>query len=56
MTKARARSIGEDLQNSEKLRVSEIEVMQLGVLKVAYELHQTQNITLRKSAIDEKYI
>jgi flagellar motor switch protein FliG len=56
MTKARARSIGEDLQNSEKLRVSEIEAVQLAVLKVAYELHQAQNITLRKSAVDEKYI
>jgi flagellar motor switch protein FliG len=56
MTKARARSIGEDLQNSEKLKVSEIEAVQLGVLKAAYELHQTQNITLRKSAVDEKYI
>ena len=56
MTKARARSIGEDLQNSEKLRVSEIETVQLGALKVAYELHQTQNITLRKSAMDEQYI
>ena len=56
MTKARARAIGEDLQNSEKLRVSEIEAVQLEVLKVAYELHQTQNITLRKSAVDEKYI
>ena len=56
MTKARARSIGEDLQNSEKLRVSEIEAVQLEVLKVAYELHQTQNITLRKSAVDEQYI
>jgi len=56
ITKARARSIGEDLQNSEKLRVSEIEAVQLEVLKVAYELHQTQKITLRKSAIDEKYI
>jgi flagellar motor switch protein FliG len=56
MTKARARSIGEDLQNSEKLRVSAIEAVQLEVLKVAYELHQTQKITLRKSAVDEKYI
>lgn len=56
MTKARARSIGEDLQNSEKMRVSEIEVVQLEVLKVAYELHQVQSITLRKSAVDEKYI
>jgi hypothetical protein len=28
----------------------------LEVLKVAYELHQVQNITLRKSAVDEKYI
>jgi flagellar motor switch protein FliG len=56
MTKARARSIGEDLQNSEKLRVSEIEAVQLEVLKVAYELHQTRNITLRKSAVDEQYI
>ena len=56
MTKARARSIGEDVQNSEKLRVSEIEAVQLEVLKVAYELHQTQNITLRKSAVDEQYI
>ena len=56
MTKARARSIGEDLQNSEKLRVSEIEAAQLEILKVAYELHQAQNITLRKSAVDEKYI
>ena len=56
MTKARARSIGEDLQNSEKLRVSEIEAVQLEVLKVAYELHQTQKITLRKTAVDEKYI
>jgi flagellar motor switch protein FliG len=56
MTKARSRSIGEDLQNSEKLRVSEIEAAQLEVLKVAYELHQTQNITLRKSAVDEQYI
>ena len=56
MTKARARSIGEDLQNIEKLRVSEIEAVQLEVLKVAYELHQAQNITLRKSAVDEKYI
>jgi flagellar motor switch protein FliG len=56
MTKARARSIGEDLQNSEKLRVSAIEAVQLEVLKVAYELHQTQKITLRKTAVDEKYI
>jgi len=56
MTKARARSIGEDLQNSEKLRVSEIEAVQLEILKVAYELHQAHNITLRKSAVDEKYI
>jgi len=56
MTKARASSIGEDLQNSEKMRVSEIEAVQLEVLKVAYELHQTQKITLRKSAVDEKYI
>ena len=56
MTKTRARSIGEDLQNSEKMRVSEIEAVQLEVLKVAYELHQTQKITLRKSAVDEKYI
>lgn len=56
MTKARARSIGEDLQNIEKLRVSEIEAVQLEVLKVAYELHQTQKITLRKTAVDEKYI
>jgi flagellar motor switch protein FliG len=56
MTKARASSIGEDLQNSEKLRVSEIEAVHLEVLKVAYELHQTQKITLRKSAVDEKYI
>jgi len=56
MTKARVRSIGEDLQNSEKLRVSAIEAVQLEVLKVAYELHQTQKITLRKTAVDEKYI
>jgi len=56
MTKARARTIGEDLQNSEKLRVSEIEAVHLEVLKVAYELHQTQKITLRKTAVDEKYI
>ena len=56
MTKARARSIGEDLQNSEKLRVSEIEAVQLEVLKVAYESHQTQKITLRKTAVDKKYI
>ena len=56
MTKTRARAIGEDLQHSEKLRASEIEAVQLEVLKVAYELHQTQKITLRKSAIDEKYI
>ena len=56
MTKARARSIGEDLQNSEKMKVSEIEAVQLEVLKVAYELHQTQKITLRKTAVDEKYI
>ena len=56
MTKARAKSIGEDLQNSAKLKVSEIEGVQLEVLKVAYGLHQTQGITLRKSAVDEKYI
>jgi flagellar motor switch protein FliG len=56
MTKTRASSIGEDLQNSGKLRVSEIEAVHLEVLKVAYELHQTQKITLRKSAVDEKYI
>jgi flagellar motor switch protein FliG len=56
MTKTRASSIGENLQNSEKLRVSEIEVVHLEVLKVAYELHQAQKITLRKSAADEKYI
>ena len=56
MTIARARTIGEDLQNSQKIRISEIEAMQLVVLKVAYELHQTQKITLRKSAVDEKYI
>jgi flagellar motor switch protein FliG len=56
MAKARARSIGEDLQNSEKIRISEIKAIQLEVLKVAYELHQTQKITLRKSAIDEKYV
>jgi len=56
MTKTRARSIGEDLQNSEKLRVSEIEAVHLEVLKRAYELHQAQKITLRKSAVDEKYI
>ena len=56
MTKARASGIGQDLQNSERLRVSEIEAVHLEVLKVAYELHQTQKITLRKSAVDEKYI
>jgi flagellar motor switch protein FliG len=56
MTKTRARSIGEDLQNSEKLRVSEIEAVQLAVLKVAYELHKAQKITLRKFAVDEKCI
>ena len=56
MTKARARGIGENLQSSEKLRVSEIEAVQLEMLKVAYELHQTQKITLRKSAIDGKYV
>jgi flagellar motor switch protein FliG len=56
MTKARARGIGENLQSSEKLRVSEIEAVQLEMLKVAYELHQAQKITLRKSAVDEKYI
>jgi len=56
MTKARARTIGEDFQHSEKLRASEIEAIQLEVLRVAYELHQTQKITLRKSAIDEKYV
>lgn len=56
MTKARARTVGGDLQNSEKMRVSAIEVAQLEVLKVAYELHQSQNITLRKSAVNEKYI
>jgi flagellar motor switch protein FliG len=56
MTRGRARAIGEDLQNSEKLRVLEIETVQLAVLKVAYEMHQTQKITLRKTAVDEKYI
>jgi flagellar motor switch protein FliG len=56
MTKARARTIGADLQNSEKIRISEIEAVHLEVLKVAYELHQAQKITLRKSAVDEKYI
>jgi flagellar motor switch protein FliG len=56
MTKARARTIGEDLQNSEKIRISEIEAVHLEVLKRAYELHQAQKITLRKSAVDEKYI
>jgi flagellar motor switch protein FliG len=56
MTKARARAIGEDLQNNEKIRISEIEAVHLEVLKVAYELHQAQKITLRKSAVDEKYI
>jgi hypothetical protein len=38
------------------MRFSEIEAVQLEVLRVAYELHQVQNITLRKSAVDEKYI
>jgi flagellar motor switch protein FliG len=56
MTKARARTIGEDLQNNEKIRISEIEAVHLEVLKVAYELHQARKITLRKSAVDEKYI
>jgi flagellar motor switch protein FliG len=56
MTKARAKSIGEDLQNSQKLKNSEVEAVQLEVLKVAYELHQTQKITLRKTALDEKYL
>jgi flagellar motor switch protein FliG len=56
MTKARTRGIGEDLQNSEKVKSSEIDAVQLEVLKVAYELHQTQKITLRKTALDEKYI
>jgi flagellar motor switch protein FliG len=56
MTKARTRGIGEDLQNSEKVKSSEIDAVQLEVLKVAYELHQTQKITLRKTALDEKYL
>ena len=56
MTKARARGIGEDLQDSEKVKSSEIDAVQLEVLKVAYELHQTQKITLRKTALDEKYL
>jgi flagellar motor switch protein FliG len=56
MTRGRARAIGEDLKNSEKLRVLEIETVQLAVLKVAYEMHQTRKITLRKTAVDEKYI
>jgi flagellar motor switch protein FliG len=56
MTKARARNIGEDLQNSERIRISEIEAVQIEVLKVAYELHKTQTITLRKSAVVEKYV
>jgi flagellar motor switch protein FliG len=56
MNRGRARAIGEDLQNSEKLRVLEIETVQLAVLKVAYEMHQTRKITLRKTAVDEKYI
>jgi flagellar motor switch protein FliG len=56
MTKARARTIGEDLQQSEKLRISEIDAMQLEVLQEAYKLHQTQQITLRKKALEEKYL
>ena len=56
MTKTRARTIGEDLQNSEKILSSEVDKVQLEVLKVAYALHQTQKITLRKSAIVEKYL
>ena len=56
MTKTRARAIGEDLQNSEKILSSEVDKVQLEVLKVAYALHQTQKITLRKSAIVEKYL
>ena len=56
MTKARSRAIGEDLQSSEKLRVLEIEAMQQEVLKVAYELHQQRQITLRKTAVDEQYL
>ena len=56
MTKTRARTIGEDLQNSEKILSSEVDKVQLEVLKVAYALHQTQKITLRKSAIEEKYL
>ena len=56
MTKARARTIGEDLQHSEKMKVSEIDTVQLEVLQEAYKLHQTQQITLRKTALDEKYL
>jgi flagellar motor switch protein FliG len=56
MTKARARTIGEDLQHSEKLRISEIDAMQLEVLQEAYKLHQTKKITLRKKALEEKYL
>jgi hypothetical protein len=56
MTKARVKSIGEDLHNSEKIRVSKIEAVQPEELKVADDLHQTQKIILRKSAVDEKYI
>ena len=56
MTEARAKTIGEDLQQSEKLRISEIDAIQLEILQEAYKLHQTQKITLRKTALDEKYL
>jgi len=56
MTKARARIIGEDLQQSEKLRISEIDAIQLEGLQEAYKLHQPQQITLRKKALEEKYL
>jgi flagellar motor switch protein FliG len=56
MTKARARTIGEDLQQSEKLKISEIDAIQLEILQEAYKLHQTQQITLRKTALEEKYL
>jgi hypothetical protein len=44
MTKAWVKSTEEDLHNSEKIRVSKIEAVQLEVLKEADDLQQTQKI------------
>jgi flagellar motor switch protein FliG len=56
MPKSRAKGIAEDFQDLEKIKQSDVESMQLEVMRKAYRMHEEKNLTLRKKPLEEKYL